>query len=95
MSTNLDSTVNCKSTSSQDIDQCALDAYIDALWLERGLSNNTRDNYRRDLRQFADWQLGHHRSLLGAKVSDVLGYLAGVLNFNTGRLPLTLRWVSA
>ncbi len=76
MATNLDGTGKFKSISNQDIDQCALDAYIDALWLERGLSNNTRDNYRRDLRQFADWQLGYHRSLLGAKVSDVLGYLA-------------------
>ncbi len=33
----------------------AIDAFCDALWLEDGLSRNTLDSYRRDLRQFAAW----------------------------------------
>ncbi len=32
-----------------------IDAFCDALWLEDGLSRNTLDSYRRDLRQFAAW----------------------------------------
>jgi integrase/recombinase XerD len=30
-------------------------AFIDSLWLEEGLSRNTLDAYRRDLRLFAEW----------------------------------------
>jgi integrase/recombinase XerD len=33
----------------------AIDAFCDALWLEQGLSRNTLDAYRRDLRLYADW----------------------------------------
>lgn len=33
----------------------AIDAFCDALWLEYGLTKNTLDAYRRDLRLFADW----------------------------------------
>ena len=37
-----------------------IERYIDALWMEKGLSDNTLRAYRRDLRQFNDW-LGKHR----------------------------------
>ncbi len=36
-------------------DQQLIDSYLDALWAEKGLSVNTLDNYRRDLRQFCGW----------------------------------------
>ena len=32
-----------------------IDAFIDALWLEEGLSRNTLAAYRRDLALFAAW----------------------------------------
>ena len=32
-----------------------IEIFLDALWMERGLSENTLAAYRRDLRQFADW----------------------------------------
>ncbi|OUS14837.1 site-specific tyrosine recombinase XerD [Gammaproteobacteria bacterium 50_400_T64] len=32
-----------------------IDKYIDALWLEKGLSDNTRESYRRDLSAFSRW----------------------------------------
>ncbi|HET6786321.1 MAG TPA: site-specific integrase, partial [Aquabacterium sp.] len=32
-----------------------LDRFIDALWLEDGLSPNTLSAYRRDLQALADW----------------------------------------
>ncbi|RYX93201.1 MAG: site-specific tyrosine recombinase XerD [Comamonadaceae bacterium] len=35
--------------------QQSIDAFIDALWLEDGLSRNTLAAYRRDLSLFADW----------------------------------------
>ncbi len=32
-----------------------IEVFIDAMWMEKGLSNNTLSSYRRDLRQFQDW----------------------------------------
>lgn len=35
--------------------QASIDTFIDALWLEDGLSKNTLQAYRRDLSLYADW----------------------------------------
>ena len=32
-----------------------IERYIDAMWMEKGLSDNSLTSYRRDLRQFNDW----------------------------------------
>jgi integrase/recombinase XerD len=32
-----------------------IERYIDAMWMEKGLSDNSLSSYRRDLRQFHDW----------------------------------------
>jgi integrase/recombinase XerD len=54
-----------------------LDEFCDALWLEDGLSRNTLDSYRRDLKQFQTWlEHAHGRALLEAAHSDLLTYLA-------------------
>ncbi|MCC6473067.1 MAG: site-specific tyrosine recombinase XerD [Burkholderiales bacterium] len=54
-----------------------LDEFCDAVWLEDGLSGNTLESYRRDLRQFADWLAAVCRGpLLEVSESDVAGYLA-------------------
>ena len=50
--------------------------YLQTLWLERGLSDNTLENYGRDLSQFQAWLLSHSRDLINARDMDVLGYLA-------------------
>ncbi|MES2509372.1 MAG: site-specific tyrosine recombinase XerD [Pseudomonadota bacterium] len=39
----------------QAASQSSIDAFIDALWLEDGLSKNTLAAYRRDLSLYADW----------------------------------------
>ncbi|OGB34748.1 MAG: site-specific tyrosine recombinase XerD [Burkholderiales bacterium RIFCSPLOWO2_12_FULL_61_40] len=38
-----------------DASQAGIDAFIDALWLEDGLSKNTLEAYRRDLTLYAVW----------------------------------------
>ena len=38
----------------------SIDTFIDALWLEDGLSPNTLAAYRRDLSLFADWLRAEH-----------------------------------
>jgi integrase/recombinase XerD len=61
-----------------------IERFIDAMWIEKGLSDNTLDAYRRDLRQFNDW-LGAERgcSLLQADGASLQAYLGARLH--TGR----------
>ncbi|KAA6186253.1 site-specific tyrosine recombinase XerD [Thiohalocapsa marina] len=67
-------------------DDTAIEAFADALWLERGLSANTLMAYQSDLRAFRGW-LGQARGrdLYQAQRSDVLDYLA--LLAQQGRKP--------
>ena len=54
-----------------------LDRFCDALWLEDGLSRNTIESYRRDLRLFAAWLSDDcGRSLLQAQRADLLAYFS-------------------
>ena len=54
-----------------------LDAFVDALWLEDGLSRNTLDSYRRDIRQFGEWlKAKNGKTLLAADHGDIQGYLS-------------------
>ncbi|MDH4149410.1 MAG: site-specific tyrosine recombinase XerD [Betaproteobacteria bacterium] len=54
-----------------------IDAFCDALWLEDGLSRNTLDSYRRDLRQFAAWlKVQGNGELLTADQAAIQAYLA-------------------
>jgi len=58
-------------------DDGLLDEFCDALWLEDGLSRNTLESYRRDLRLFAVWLASERgKTLLKAERVDLLGYLA-------------------
>lgn len=51
--------------------------FLDALWLEEGLSDNTRKAYGSDLSQFAAWLGGSRdKSLLEVERGDIEGYLA-------------------
>ncbi len=53
---------------AETADAALVDAFFDALWLEDGLSKNTLEAYRRDLKLFAAW-LGRSasRTLLQAR----------------------------
>ena len=53
-----------------------LDEFCDALWLEDGLSRNTLESYRRDLRLFSVWlSADRGKALLQAQRVDLLDYL--------------------
>ncbi len=57
-----------------------IERYIDAMWMEKGLSDNTLSSYRRDLRQFNDWLGREKRStVLRADRSDLQAYLGARL----------------
>ena len=51
-----------------------LQSFLDALWLESGLSNNTIDAYRRDLLAFASWLKEESVDLTSASREDILRY---------------------
>jgi len=57
-----------------------IERYIDAMWMEKGLSDNTLSSYRSDLRHYQDWlarELG--KSLLKADRADLQAYLGARL----------------
>jgi integrase/recombinase XerD len=55
-----------------------IDEFCDALWLEDGLSKNTLEAYRRDLRLFAQWLSGQGRMLDEASSADLSGYFGAL-----------------
>ena len=57
-----------------------IERYIDAMWMEKGLSNNTLSSYRRDLRQFDEWLLKRDGSTITqATRSTLQAYLGARL----------------
>ena len=64
-----------KSSALTDI-QPLVNAFIEALWLEDGLSPNTLAAYRRDLQAFAQWLQTQSLSLPQASEHDVQAYFA-------------------
>jgi integrase/recombinase XerD len=63
-----------------------IEAFADALWMERGLSQNTLSAYQSDLRAFYRWLSRERgRELMSAERSDLLDYLA--LLAQQGRKP--------
>lgn len=53
-----------------------IEDYIRALWMERGLSENTQSAYRRDLSQFACWLNDRGMALVQADSATLQSYLA-------------------
>jgi len=61
--------------SLRDADAVAIEACLDALWAESGLSRQTLASYRRDLEGFARWRDGAGGGLLGAERATLFDYL--------------------
>jgi integrase/recombinase XerD len=74
-----------------------IDRFLDAVWMERGLSQNTLSAYSRDLVAFARWlSANRNGQLLQAQREDILAYLAtrvenGAKPRSTARLLSSLR----
>lgn len=83
-------------THSSSDDERIIEAFIDALWAERGLSSNTLAAYGSDLRQFSRWLSGPRRNLLSAAREHIQAYLgdraaARASKRTTSRLLSTLK----
>ena len=57
-------------------DEQTIAVYLDQVWMEKGLSPNTLESYRRDLEQFAGWLEQKGSGLLQVSAAQVQGYLA-------------------
>jgi integrase/recombinase XerD len=67
--------VTSATTSSPD--NATIDAFIDAIWLEQGLSKNTLEAYRRDLTLYAAWLAHtHDRGIQTTTDVDIGSYFA-------------------
>ena len=77
-------------------DQCEqlIGAYLDALWLERGLSRHTVDAYRRDLRQLGSFLIHRGKHFNSATTLDLRECLHD--QFERGKSARSsARWLSA
>ncbi len=54
----------------------AIEQFLDALWMERGLSDNTLSAYRTDLRRFADWSFRKNTLLFKIQEADVMAFMS-------------------
>lgn len=57
-------------------DQAQIEQFLDALWLERNLADNTLEAYRRDLTGLAQWLEHHHLTLETVQAADLQALLA-------------------
>src|SRR6202046_5863214 len=62
----------------------ALQRFLDAVWLERGLSANTLAAYRADLTALARWLEERDGALLKASRIDLLGFIAARVEGGSG-----------
>jgi integrase/recombinase XerD len=60
-----------------------IDRFIDGLWLERGLSENTLAAYRRDVAQYHDWLVTDGSDLLAADAAQLQLFLGKRLSAGT------------
>lgn len=60
----------------QEQSETIINTFLDALWMERGLSENTLAAYRNDLSSFANWlAASRHEGLTRVGKGEVLSYL--------------------
>jgi integrase/recombinase XerD len=63
-------------TERETPDAPLIERFLDALWMEAGLSENTLAAYRSDLGAYASWLARRNARLDGAGRGELLGYLA-------------------
>lgn len=78
------------------VDGTLLEHFLDTLWVEQGLRDNTLAAYRADLQGLARWLGGRGRDLASAQRDDLLAYLSqrvqqGVHARSTARLLASMR----
>ena len=57
-------------------DHALIEKFLDALWLEKGLSENTLKSYRHDIDSFADWLIEYSLTFADVSRVDINHYLS-------------------
>ena len=71
-----------------------IERYLTSLWLERGLSENTRAAYARDIQKTHIWLREQGSSLAAAQEADLSKFMAS--NYGRGMSPRSVaRWLSS
>lgn len=70
-----------------ETEQALIECFLDRVWMEQGLSNNTLAAYRNDIQGYARWLAEGQCSLLSCERTQVLEYLE--LCAGQGRKPRT------
>ncbi len=68
--------IGAPTTPQAGASEASTTAFVDALWLEEGLSRNTLDAYRRDLTLFGLWLAPRGTSLVQVREGDISAYFA-------------------
>ena len=55
-----------------------IDRFLDALWVERGVSDNTLAAYRSDLQKYATWLDKHNCQMTAAQEGELRNYLSSM-----------------
>ncbi|MFK5984332.1 MAG: site-specific tyrosine recombinase XerD [Pseudomonadota bacterium] len=78
-----------------EIDILLIDKFINSLWLENGLSQNTLDAYKRDLQSYAKWAAsGHGSDFIHCNRDQLYRFLT--LRINQQIKPRSIaRWLSS
>ena len=58
------------------MNEASIDAFIDAIWLEQGLSKNTLAAYRRDLALYGRWLAPQGKAIDASAEADLNAYFA-------------------
>jgi len=67
---------SAKQNILRETDAALLEQWLDSLWLEKGLSEHSLSNYRRDLRQFMQWLVGQAGDPAQTTRAHLYDYLA-------------------
>ncbi|MEM8662096.1 MAG: site-specific tyrosine recombinase XerD [Pseudomonadota bacterium] len=66
--------------TADSVEHPEIERYIDAMWMEKGLSDNSLSSYRRDLRQYHQWLMEkHNTTIMRAGRSELQAYLGARL----------------
>ncbi|MBT8143923.1 MAG: site-specific tyrosine recombinase XerD [Gammaproteobacteria bacterium] len=58
------------------VSEATIDRFLDAIWMERGLSKNTLAAYRADLMALTRWLAGRDTEAIKANKADLLAFIA-------------------
>ena len=71
-----------------------IDDFLQAMWLQKNLSDNTLAAYRRDLVKTQRWLLGNSKDLVSASGIDLHQYMATIFD-NGAASSSAARWLSS